>query len=43
MGEMSAGQFQDMDKILGDNFRPLQEPNGRVMWATAKGGVGLGH
>jgi len=43
MGEMSAGQFQAMDRILGDNFRPLQEPNGRVVWATAKGGVNPGH
>ena len=41
--EMSAGQFQAINKILGNNFRPLQERNERVVWGTAKGGEGPEH
>ncbi|HYB28920.1 MAG TPA: carbonic anhydrase family protein [Solirubrobacteraceae bacterium] len=41
--ELSEPQFQAFDKILGDDFRPLQARNGRTVWATAKGGKGLAH
>jgi carbonic anhydrase len=41
--ELSPSQFQTIDKVLGDNFRPLQKRNGRVVWATARGGKGRAH
>ena len=34
--QMSAAQFKAYDKILGDDFRPLQDRNGRVVRATAR-------
>lgn len=34
--EMSAAQFKTFDKILGDDFRPLQDRNGRAVRATAR-------
>jgi carbonic anhydrase len=33
--EISSGQFKAFDKILGDDFRPLQDRNGRIIRATA--------
>ena len=41
--EMSAAQFKAFDKILGNDFGPLQDRNGRVVRATARGGKGLAH
>jgi carbonic anhydrase len=35
--EMSAPQFKAFDQILGNDFRPLQDRNGRVVRATARG------
>lgn len=40
--QMSEEQFQAFQKILGNDFRPLQDRNGRPIGATAKGGRGAG-
>jgi carbonic anhydrase len=39
--EMSSVQFHAFEKILGNDFRPLQDRNGRTVRATAKGGNGV--
>jgi carbonic anhydrase len=39
--ELSAAQFNSFQKILGNDFRPLQERDGRVVRATVKGGNSL--
>ena len=41
--EMSEAQFKAFDKILGDDFRPVQDRNGRAVRATAQGGQALAH
>ena len=38
--QMSRAQFQTFQNVLGNDFRPLQSVNGRVVHATAKGGKG---
>lgn len=40
--QMSEAQFQTFRRILGNDFRPLQDRNGRPIGATAKGGRGAG-
>jgi carbonic anhydrase len=32
--ELSASQYEEFRKVLGNDFRPLQAPNGRVVRAT---------
>jgi len=39
--ELSAAQYTAFQGILGDDFRPLQAINGRVVLATSRGGKGL--
>jgi carbonic anhydrase len=41
--QMSEEQFEAFRNILGNNFRPLQDRNGRSIEATAKGGSGEAH
>jgi carbonic anhydrase len=41
--QMSEEQFQAFRKILGNDFRPLQDRNDRRIEATAKGGSGEAH
>jgi hypothetical protein len=38
--EMSAAQFNAFDRILGNDFRPLQDRNGRVVRPTPNRGKG---
>jgi carbonic anhydrase len=41
--QMSSAQFQTFENILGNDFRPLQSVNDRVVYATARGGKGQAH
>jgi carbonic anhydrase len=41
--EMSAAQLNAFDRILGNDFRPLQDRNGRVVRATPNRGEGREH
>ena len=41
--EMSKEQFRDFRDILGNDFRPLQDAQGRTIYSTARRGKGEAH